>query len=334
LEGLNSESHNEGRSDAGDLFDIFFGASGVGGRSKSSQSSRPNRGEDINHPLNASLVDLYNGKTVKMAVNRQVLDGRPVDCSKCQGVGVNVEMRQIASGMVQQIRRNCSDCHGIGSTCNVKKERKILEIHIAPGMVHNQKVTFNGMADEKPNIEPGNVNFVIQELKHPIFTRKGADLLITKKLSLKQALTGFAWKVKHLDGRDLVIQSKPGEIIQAVGLGGKPFVKLVPDEGMPCHGNPFVKGGLYVLFSIDFPKDGELSEEAVDALRKFLPTQDGTTEELSMDPTLEEIVHLQPADVQMFGKGGISGSTTSSRAQSENQDFAEGRPQPVNCQQS
>merc|ERR1711966_517546 len=119
----------------------------------------------------------------------------------------------------------------------------------------------------------GDVNFIIQEKEHETFKRKGADLLITKTLSINEALCGFEWVVKHLDGREIAIKSKPGEVIRPEATTSSPYVKIVPNEGMPSHGNPFVKGNLYVLFRVEFPKDGELSKKAIYQLKQLCPIQ-------------------------------------------------------------
>jgi DnaJ homolog subfamily A member 2 len=282
----------------------------------------------MNHPIRVSLEDLYNGKTVKLAVNREVIEGEAKMCKTCDGQGAVLQLRQIAIGMVQQIQRECPDCNGEGYKCKKKKERKVLEVLIEKGMRNSQKITFRGMADEKPNMEPGNINFVVQEKEHELFKRKGADLLIAKQLTLKEALTGFAWKITHLDGRQVVIKSKPGEIIQAEAEGGKPYIKVIPNEGMPSQGNPFVKGGLYVLFTVEFPKDGELSEEAITALRNALP---GPSMEVEYDEETAEVVNLQEADVRQFGKGGIQGGDSAYDSDGEGEG---GGQQAVNCQQS
>ena len=52
-----------------------------------------------------------------------------------------------------------SDCGGEGWNAQRKKERKVLEVLIEKGMRHSQKIVFRGMADEKPNMEAGNINF-------------------------------------------------------------------------------------------------------------------------------------------------------------------------------
>ena len=59
-------------------------------------------------------------------------------------------------------------------------------------MKHHQKIQFKGMGDEMPNMEPGDINFIVEIKNHPVFKREGADLLMTKELSLNQAICGFS----------------------------------------------------------------------------------------------------------------------------------------------
>ena len=207
---------------------------------------------------------------------------------------------------------------------------QVLEVNIEKGMKHQQKITFNGLADEKPNMEPGNIVFVVQEKEHATFKRKGGDLLITKTVSLNEALCGFSWVVNHLDGRQLLIKSTPGEVIRAEGPGGQPFVKCIVDEGMPTHGSQFQKGKLYILFTVQFPKDNELSEAAMNTLRKTLPNPAAEVDCDEEDENVE-VVHMEVADVKSFGKlkAGLGGSS----AYDEDSDDG-GDQKGVQCQQS
>ena len=317
LEGLDESGSGPGGAE--DLFSMFFG----GG---SRRSAGPRRGEDVNHPLKVSLEDLYNGKTVKLAITRQVIVGESKMCTGCDGQGVVIELRQIALGMVQQMQRRCAECGGEGYQCKRKREREVLEVLVEKGMKHQQKIVFRGKGDEKPNMEPGNINFIVQEKEHELFKRKGADLLITKTLSLNEALCGFEWKITHLDKREIIIKSKPGEVIKAEASDRRPFVKIVAGEGMPSYGNPFVKGNLYVLFTVEFPDDDELQADQVEALRKILP---GAAMAVEYDPETAEVAHLEHADVKNFGKGGAAG-----QGSAYDSDDDEGGPQQVQCNQS
>lgn len=180
------DGHNYGGGEAEDLFSMFFG----GGRGR--RSAGPRKSPSVNHPIKVSLEDLYNGKTVKLAINRKVVVGEAKQCGSCKGQGMTMEVRQLGPGMITQVQKPCSACGGQGSTAETKSERKVLEVHIEKGMVNNQKITFRGMADELPNMEPGDINFIIQVKEHDLFKRKGADLLVTRDVSLNQALTGFS----------------------------------------------------------------------------------------------------------------------------------------------
>lgn len=321
LEGVEQEGASGGMGGGEDLFSMFFG----GGRGR---SAGPRKGPSINHPLKVSLNDLYNGKTVKLAINRKVIVGDSSECGACRGQGSVMEMRQIGPGMITQMQRPCGECNGQGYKAKTKNERKVIEVHVEKGASNNQKISFKGMADEVPGRETGDVNFVIQEKEHDLFKRKGADLLIMQDISLNQALTGFSLRFDHLDGRDVIIKTRPGEVIQSETKDpdsgrSMPYMMMVPNEGMPSRGNPFVKGNLYVAFHIDFPKT--LSKNAADKLRELLP--DANMEE-DYDPNEVEEHFMVEADLRHFGKGGAE--VSGGQYDSDDEDGQQG----VQCQQS
>lgn len=322
---------------ADDIFSMFFGGGRGGGGRRG-----PTRGEDINHPLKASLEDLYNGKTVKLAINRNKLceecDGRggkegcEKSCSDCNGRGMKVQLRQIGPGMVQQVQSGCSTCSGTGKILNEKdkcksctgkkvyKDRKVLEVNIEKGMKNGQKIKFADEADELPGTVPGDVVFVVQEKDHDVFKRKGADLLCMQSISLTECLTGFTRVIKHLDGRELVINVPSGSIT-------KPDqVKCIQGEGMPQHGNPFTKGKLFVLFKVTFPET--LPAATVQALVKVLPP--ATVVTLNGQ---EEQCNMTNVDVADFGKSAAGGSHMSATDEDDEEGGRRGGGgQPVQCQ--
>jgi len=63
-------------------------------------------------------------------------------------------------------------------------------------------------------VEPGDVVIVLQQQKHQVFQRHNCDLMMTREISLTEALCGLVFIVRHLDGRNLVIQSPPGMVIE------------------------------------------------------------------------------------------------------------------------
>lgn len=318
LEGIDDDGAGRGGED---LFSMFFGGGGRGRR-----SAGPRKGPSINHPIKVSLEDLYNGKTVKLAVNRKVIVGDVMVCKSCKGQGAVMEVRQIGPGMITQMQRTCSSCGGQGKSAKTKSERKVLEVLIEKGMKNNSKVTFRGAADETPGMEAGDVHFVVQEKPHDLFKRKGADLLITKDISLNQALCGFSWKIKHLDGREICIKTRPGQIIECEmeDEHGRslPYITQIPSEGMPSLGNPFVKGNLYVAFHVKFPK--RLDADTISKLKELLPD---ANMDLSYNVEEVEEVFLDPADLRHFGKGGAA-------THNSEYDSDEEQEGGVQCQQS
>jgi len=266
---------------------MFLVASGGGGRRRG-----PQKGEDIGFNLGVTLKDLYNGTVKKLKVKKKVIcekcSGRGCkgnvsakECSGCNGQGIKIVRRQIGPGMVQQMQTHCTDCGGKGEVidkkdrcggCNGKKtndEEKVIEVHVDKGMNEGQRITFSGEGDQAPGITPGDI-VVILKLKPDdsvSFERNGEDLIIAKKINLLESLTGFEFTLTHLDERVLVIKTKPGDVTTP----GQ--IRVIPDEGMPKHKNPFVKGNLYIKFTVDFPTSFSLSEEQIQNLSKALPSK-------------------------------------------------------------
>lgn len=72
----------------------------------------------------------------------------------------------------------------------------------------------------QPETVTGDIVFVLQQKDHSKFKRKGDDLFVEHTLSLTEALCGFQFVLTHLDNRQLLIKSNPGEVI-------KPGMELV-----------------------------------------------------------------------------------------------------------
>jgi len=59
----------------------------------------------------------------------------------------------------------------------------------------------------------GHVFCIVNVEPHKDFKRNNADLTIEKKITLLEALTGASFPITHLDGRKLLVKTKPGEVI-------------------------------------------------------------------------------------------------------------------------
>ncbi|MEQ2216441.1 DnaJ subfamily A member 2, partial [Xenoophorus captivus] len=123
-----------------DIFSHIFGGglfSFMGGQGSRSRNGGRRRGEDMVHPLKVSLDDLYNGKTTKLQLSKNVLcsacngqggkTGAVQKCTPCRGRGMRIMIRQLAPGMVQQMQSVCTDCNGEGEVISEKDRCKKCE---------------------------------------------------------------------------------------------------------------------------------------------------------------------------------------------------------------
>jgi len=333
-EGLEGQGGGEGHS-AEDIFSMFFG----GGSGKGSGRRGPQKGEDIVHTVKVSLEDLYNGKTVRLAISRNKpcpdCEGRggkvgaERSCGDCNGRGVRVQLRQIGPGMVQQIQSHCPTCKGACKVIEERdkckackggktfKDRKVLDVNVEKGMKHGQKIKFSGEADENPGTVPGDVIIQVQEKEHDVFKRKGADLVYEQQITLAEALCGFAKTITHLDGRVLKFESAPGQVVK------QDAIKMIQGEGMPYHGNPFTKGRLFIHFTIIFPKTLPLN--VVSTIGSVLPRP--------APPVLSgEEEECSAVDVSIDQIGKDTGST--GHSEHDDDDDQAGGAQRVQCGQA
>lgn len=118
----------------------------------------------------------------------------------------------------------CTDCQGEGEIINEKDRcgickgkkmcnaTKILEVHVDKGMRENQKILFRGEGDQQPDVEPGDVVIILQQKEHEVFQRSGDNLYMKHTIALTEALCGFRFTLRHLDGRELLVTHPPGQV--------------------------------------------------------------------------------------------------------------------------
>jgi len=282
---LGEEGLQGGSSSATSIFEHFFGMDGGFGGRKPKKS----KGQDIGFQLGVTLKDLYNGKTTKLKVTRNVVckgcngrgsnkEGAVQTCGACKGQGIRIISQQMGM-MIQQIQTHCNECKGKGqiikdkdrcqkcSGAKVVPEEKQIEVHIDRGMQSGQRINFYGEGEQEPGLEPGDIVIVLKEKtddKTEPFKRHNDDLIYEHKITLVEALTGYNIILKHLDDRYLHISSDKHTIIKPGDI------KVVKNEGMPIHKQSF-KGDLLIHFDVIFPLPEQLDEPKRAKLKEILP---------------------------------------------------------------
>lgn len=228
MDGIEKGMGAGGGGDMGDIFSHIFGGGGGRGGPKPKKKVKP-----IAKRLDATLNDIYMGKTFDVEVERQRLceacggiggtdASAVVTCTACKGRGMRTIMRQMGPGMYSQSTGPCDECGGQGEIIDmkkrckdckgkkVKKNTKTLEVEVGKGSPDGEQYTIHGEGDCVPDVEPGDVIAVVKIKEHKIFKRKGADLMMDKQISLLEALTGADFALTHLDGKQYRIQTERG----------------------------------------------------------------------------------------------------------------------------
>jgi DnaJ family protein A protein 2 len=307
-EGL--KSHMQGGDfSAADVFSRFFGGDIFGGGGGRQKGRGPRKADDTVYKLGVSLKDLYNGRTKKLKIGRNIIcaecegkgatkEGCVQNCKGCKGTGTRVTLRQLGPGMIQQMQQVCPECQGKGETidpkfrckkCNGDKvcaEKEIVEVSIDKGMKSGQKVTIYGKGEQQPGVQPGDLIVILEEVRESDdkFQRQGQDLIYQHKVTLSEALTGYEFIITHLDGRTLVVRSQPQEIVKPGDI------RVIDNEGMPRYKQPFEKGRLFIKFEVAFPAFNDISkvQKQLGALLPPKPRLPATLPAEHEDVTLRE----------------------------------------------
>jgi len=251
----------------GDMFNHFgFG----GGRGRDDGEKRT---DSIQIPLALNLKQLYNGVMLDLQYVRDVLCQNWEECVRkdqgCSGPGVKVVRQQIAPGFVQQAEQAAPQCVSRGkawrSNCKAcpngktETEKINLTIDVTKGMREGERITFEGVTDEKPGYLAGDLHFIIKETEHENYHRQADSLYLTTEIPLVDALTGFTIELTHVDGHKFSVDVD--------GVTECDHVMRVPGKGMPRR-NGRGMGDLYITFEVDFPDS--LTKDQIVGIRSIL----------------------------------------------------------------
>ena len=130
---------------------------------------------------------------------------------------------------------------------NVKvKEKETIYIDIYPGIDNNELIILRNKGNIINEDNKGDIKIFVKIVNNTNFKREGLNLIYKKKLTLKEVLVGFSFKIKHLSGKDYVINSNYNKIINI--NDNKKFQNM----GMKRNNNI---GLLIIIFDIIFPEN-------------------------------------------------------------------------------
>ncbi|RLF27477.1 MAG: molecular chaperone DnaJ [Thermoplasmata archaeon] len=268
-----------------DIFERFFGhRTGFERR-----TTVRRRGADLRYDIEISLEDAYRGIETEIHVPRTEIcslchgsgakPGTPIKtCPQCNGTGQIKKTQRTAFGILTQIT-TCPRCHGEGTIieqhcprCHgrgvVQKTRRI-ELKIPKGVEDGSQLRLPGEGEAGIHGgENGDLYVVVHIKKHPIYTRRGADLYLVKEITFPEAALGTKVDIETPDGGVEKLR------IPAGTQNGDTF--KINNRGMPrLHGRGH--GNLYVEIHIKTPE--KLSRKARKLLEELLHEIDKKTQQ-------------------------------------------------------
>lgn len=280
-EGLRSSGvHDYTNMGFGDIFSMFediFGDMGQGRRGGG------DRGLDLETEVELTLEQVATGIDQTLEFERMDMcdtcggsgskRGKTAEkCSTCSGYGqvqqqvqsfFGVSVRVMAcpkcKGRGNIVTDPCNDCNGSGR----KKKRRVLTVHIPPGIQDGQVIRARG--EGEPNAGGtgrGDLHCYVRVREHPLLIRQGNDLVCQVPVAFWQAALGGKIEVPILGGsHELEVQ--PGTQTGAV--------YTIRRKGLPSASGR-ATGDLHVQLIVEVPR--KLSGRQREILEDFARTED------------------------------------------------------------
>ena len=138
-------------------------------------------------------------------------------------------------------------------------EKETIYVEIPKGIDDNEIIILRDKGNIKSETCKGDLKLFIQVVNTTAFKRAGLDLIMEKSISLKDALCGFSFDIKYINGKSYTINNSSGNIIPAN------YHKMIPNMGLERNNH---KGNLVIVFNVEFPD--KLTPEQIAGLAKLL----------------------------------------------------------------
>jgi DnaJ-class molecular chaperone len=231
---MRMNSHNGGGSEVpiDDIFNMFFGGGGnpfgMGGFPGMPPGAR---------------VHVFNGSPMGF----QQAISKPVPIIKT--ININMEQVLLGASVPLDIERWIIE-NGLKVI-----ENETIYVTVPQGIDDNEIIIFRDKGNALNENVKGDVKVIVKITNDTEFKRSGLDLVFEKKISLKDALCGFSFEIKYLNGKSYTLNNNKGNIIPPE------YKKAYPGMGLTRGEH---KGNLIIHFHLEFPE--KLSEDQITKL--------------------------------------------------------------------
>lgn len=138
-------------------------------------------------------------------------------------------------------------------------EKETIYVDVYPGIDDNELIILRDKGNIINEQTKGDIKIMISVENNTPFRREGLDLLLEKTISLKDALCGFKFDIKYINGKSYTLNNNKGNIVPAE------YRKVYPEMGLKRGEH---KGNMIILFHVEFPE--RLTEEQIEKLSAIL----------------------------------------------------------------
>jgi molecular chaperone DnaJ len=210
----------------GDLFGGLFNRGG-GGSARTTSTTRPRRGQDVESEVTLTFTEAVDGSTVSLRLTSSAActacsgtgakaGTTPRVCPTCEGTGA--ASRNLGNFAFSE---PCRDCKGRGllvdDPCPVcegsgrAKSTRNIQARIPAGVADGQRVKLKGKGAPGENGGPAGDLYILTHVKpHAVFGRTGDNLSVTVPVTFSEAALGAEIKVPILKGLPVTLRIPTG----------------------------------------------------------------------------------------------------------------------------
>jgi DnaJ-class molecular chaperone len=138
-------------------------------------------------------------------------------------------------------------------------ELETIYVNIPQGIDDNEFIIIQNRGNSLSDVLKGDIKIVIKIENNTNFKRLGLDLILDKSITLKEALCGFSFEIKYINGKSYTLNNNKGNIIPPE------YKKVYPDMGLKRGEH---KGNMIIHFHLEFPE--VLTMEQIEQLSNVL----------------------------------------------------------------
>jgi DnaJ-class molecular chaperone len=138
-------------------------------------------------------------------------------------------------------------------------ENETVYINVPQGIDDGEMIILQDKGNILNENVKGDIKIFFKINNNTNFKRKGLDLIFEKNISLKEALCGFSFEIKYINGKSYTLNNNKGNIIPPE------YCKIYNNMGLKRGDHT---GNLIIHFHIDFPES--LNDEQIVKLSEIL----------------------------------------------------------------